>query len=374
MFKKVIVLFAVIATFFSCKEEHSDLADGLYAEIETVKGSIIVKLEYEKTPVTVANFVSLAEGKNNYVNEQFKGKPFYNGLKFHRVLQNFMIQGGDPLGNGSGDTGYKFKDEITDLTHSGPGTLSMANSGPGTNSSQFFITHVETSWLDGKHTVFGHVVGNGMEVVNKIVQDDSIISVKIIRKGEAAKKFDAVKVFNNYFVNEAENQKKQLAEDAEKKRLYKEKYKAAIEEKLATFATAKKTATKTPTGLQYAIIKKGNGKKPQTGAPVSLHFAAFFEDGTILDTSIEEVSKKFGTFDAARAAQNGYAPMPFMMGRKEGLIPGFIEGIENMSFGDTAILFIPSSLAWGEAGAGNGIIPPNSNIIFEVQLLEKENK
>ena len=191
-FKLSILLFSLLS-LLSCKnEQYTDLPDGLYAELETSKGTILLELNYQKAPVTVANFVTLAEGKNTFVKESMKGKPFYDGLKFHRVIPDFMIQGGDPDGNGSGDAGYKFKDEITDLKHDGAGVLSMANSGPGTNSSQFFITHLATPWLDGLHTVFGRVVGNGMETVNKIVQDDYINSVKIIRNGEAAKKFNAV--------------------------------------------------------------------------------------------------------------------------------------------------------------------------------------
>lgn len=371
MKKRVLLLLIVATAFFSCKDKYSQLPDGLYAEIVTSKGDIIVELEYEKTPVTVANFVTLAEGKNTFVNEKFKGKPFYNGLKFHRVLENFMIQGGDPLGNGSGDTGYKFKDEITDLKHDAPGILSMANSGPATNSSQFFITHVETPWLDGKHTIFGHVVENGMETVNKIAQDDTIVSITIIRKGEAAKKFDAVKIFSDYFANEAENLKKQALIDAEEKRIYTEKFKAIIDEKVAYFAKNKAVSTKTSTGLQYIITKKGSGKKPANGSNIEIHYAGFFEDGTLFDSSIEAVAKQFGKYDEMRAAQGGYTPLPFQAGKKHGMIPGFIEGIEQLSYGDKAIIFIPSNLGYGEAGAGGGIIPPNSNLIFEIELLEK---
>ncbi len=371
MKKRLFLLLTLSVALFSCNDKYSELPDGLYAEIATGKGDIIVQLEFEKTPVTVANFVTLAEGKNTFVNEKFKGKPFYNGLKFHRVLANFMIQGGDPLGNGSGDTGYKFKDEITDLKHNGPGTLSMANSGPATNSSQFFITHVETPWLDGKHTVFGHVVENGMETVNKIVQDDAIVSITIIRKGEAAKKFDAVKVFSDYFANESENLKKQALIEAEEKRIYNEKFKAVIEEKIAFHAKNKAASTKTKTGLQYSIVKKGTGKKPANGAQIFIHYAGFFEDGTLFDSSIESVAQQFGKFDEVRSAQGGYNPIAFVAGTKHGMIPGFIEGIEQRYFGDKAILFIPSNLAYGEAGAGGGIIPPNSNLIFEIELLEK---
>ena len=218
----------------SCKDEHSELKDGLYAIIETDKGEIILELEYKKAPITVANFVSLAEGKNTFVNEKFKGKPFFDGLKFHRVIPDFMIQGGDPEGNGSGDTGYKFKDEIVpELQFDKGGILAMANNGPATNSSQFFITHLETPWLNGKHTIFGHVVENGMEVVNKINQDDAIKSIKIVRKGAAAKKFNAVKIFNNFFTNEQENSAKQAKIDAELKSVVDAKYKVVKEEKVA---------------------------------------------------------------------------------------------------------------------------------------------
>jgi len=362
---------AIVALFFSCKEKHANLEDGLYAEIVTGKGTILLALEFEKAPVTVANFVTLAEGKNTFVAEQFKGKPFYNGLKFHRVISNFMIQGGDPLGNGSGDTGYKFKDEITDLTFDKEGLLAMANSGPATNSSQFFITHTATGWLDGKHTIFGHVVENGMETVNKIVQDDAIVSITIIRKGEAAKKFDAVKIFNDYFSNEAENQKKAIALEAENKKMYAEKYKDVIAEKVAFCANKKTVATKSPSGLTYTILKKGNGKKPENGKMVFIYYAGFFEDGTLFDSNVAAVAKKFGKYDPTRDAQKGYSPIPFEAGRKVGMIPGFIEGIEKLNFGDQALIFIPSELAYGAAGAGNGLIPPNTNLIFEIELLEK---
>ncbi len=367
--KRILLVALILATFVSCKDENSNLKDGLYAKIETSKGVIIAQLEYEKTPITVANFVTLAERKNTFVNPDFKGKPFFDKLKFHRVIKEFMIQGGDPLGNGSGDTGYKFKDEITDLRFDKGGLLAMANSGPGTNSSQFFITHVPTPWLDGLHTIFGHVV-EGMDVVNKIEQNDDIVAVTIIRKGEAVKKFDAVKVFSDFFAKESELQKKQAAIDAENKRLYEEKYKAVIDAKVAQMNKLKAGATKTASGLQFQIVKKGIGKKPTMGQNVFIHYAGFLENGELFDTSIASVSKEFGKYDENRANQNGYSPIPFQFGNKQGMIPGFIEGIEKMSFGDKAVLFIPSSLGYGEAGAG-GVIPPNANIIFEVELLEK---
>jgi peptidylprolyl isomerase len=280
-----------------------------------------------------------------------------------------MIQTGDPLGTGSGDTGYKFKDEFSDLRFDKGGVLAMANNGPTTNSSQFFITHLATPWLDGKHTIFGHVVEKGMDVVNKIVQNDYINKVTIIRNGEAAKKFNAVKTFNDYFSVESENQNKKTAIAAENKKNYDAKYKEVREQKIAYFAALKAKAIKTPTGLQYVITSKGGGKKPANGSSVFIHYSGFLEDGELFDASVESTSKTFGKYDENRAAQNGYQPIPFQAGKKDGMIPGFIEGLEKLSFGDKAVLFIPSRLGYGQAGAG-GVIPPNANIIFEIELLE----
>nr|WP_315164610.1 peptidylprolyl isomerase [uncultured Flavobacterium sp.] len=330
--------------------------EGIFATISTNKGDIVLELEYKKTPVTVANFIALAEGKNTFVtNEKLKGKPFFDGLKFHRVIKDFMIQGGDPSGNGSGGPGYAFKDEITDLKHNKPGILSMANSGPTTNGSQFFITHKETPWLDGKHTVFGHVT-EGMNVVNSIAANDVITKVTIVRKGVLAKKFDAPKVFSDYFNNKSEDQKKVAS---------------VITAKKAYLATTKATATTTPSGLAYKITQKGTGVKPANGTTFYFHYAGYFEDGTLFDSSYEDVCKSYGKYDANRAAQNGYQAFPFEAGKKDGMIPGFIEGLENMSFGDKAVVFIPSNLAYGERGAGS-VIPPNTTLVFELEMLEKQ--
>lgn len=356
--------------------------EGIFATIATNKGNITIQLYYQKTPVTVANFISLAEGKNTYVtNEKRKGKPFYDGLKFHRVIKDFMIQGGDPEGNGSGGPGYAFKDEFTDSKFDKAGILAMANSGPATNGSQFFITHKDTPWLTGKHTIFGQVT-QGMEVVNSIVQDDVITKVTISRKGEAAKKFDAVKVFSTYFANKAEDQKKQAAIDAENKkkqdaieaeakRVYLETYSPVIKAKLAYITAEKAKATTTPSGLASSIIKPGSGVKPIDGSTFYFHYAGYFEDGTLFDSSYEAVSKEYGKFDANRAAQNGYKPFPFEAGKKQGMIAGFIEALSTMSYGEKKIIFIPSNLAYGERGAG-GVIPPNANLIFELEMFEKQ--
>ena len=359
----------------------NNLADGMYAQFVTTKGTIVCQLEYQKTPVTVANFVTLVEGKNTFVtDEKLKGNPYYDGLKFHRVIKDFMIQGGDPAGNGSGGCGYSFKDEfVPELKFDKGGVLAMANSGPATNSSQFFITHKETGWLNGKHTIFGHVV-SGMEVVNAIEQDNVMNKVTIIRKGADAKKFDAVKVFSDYYANKGEDMKKQAAVDAEAnakkalvdaeaKKVYDEKYAPVKAAKVKALADVKATSTKTASGLQYKIIKKGAGKKPADGATVYIHYAGYLEDGSLFDSSYEDVVKAYGKFDANRAAQNGYNPFPFQAGKKDGLIPGFLEGLNLMSFDDKAVLFIPSALGYGEHGAG-GVIPPNANIIFELEMFE----
>lgn len=356
--------------------------EGIFATIATNKGDIVLELEYKKAPVTVANFIALAEGKNTFVTEEnLKEKPFFDGLKFHRVIKDFMIQGGDPSGNGSGGPGYAFKDEFTDLKHDKPGILSMANSGPTTNGSQFFITHKATPWLDGKHTVFGHVT-EGMSIVNSIAQNDVITKITIVRKGALAQKFDAPKVFADYFNNKSEDQKKQdlvnaenkakqAAIEAEAKKAYTEKYGPVIAAKKAYFTATKATATTTPSGLTYKITEKGTGVKPTNGTQFYFHYAGYFEDGTLFDSSYETVSKSYGKFDANRAAQNGYQAFPFEAGKKDGMIPGFIEGLENMAFGDKAVVFIPSNLAYGERGAG-GVIPPNTTLVFELEMLEKQ--
>ncbi len=307
--------------------------DGIFAEIETTKGKIVLRLEYKKTPITVANFISLAEGTNPKVSETYKGKKFYDGLKFHRVIKDFMIQGGDPLGNGTGGPGYAFKDEITDLKHDKGGILSMANSGPKTNGSQFFITHKETSWLDGKHTVFGSVV-TGMEVVNAIEQNDVINKITIVRKGNEASKFNATKVFEDYFTNKAAEEAKEAAAKA-----------AANAIALKEFETAKTTSS----GLKYIVLKEGTGAKPVATSNVKVHYTGSLLDGKVFDSSV----------------QRGQ-PIDFGLNQ---VIPGWTEGVQLMTEGSKYKFLIPSKLAYGERGAG-GVIPPNSDLIFEVELIK----
>ena len=367
--------------------------EGIFATMSTNKGDITIQLEYKKAPVTVANFIALAEGTNTFVtDEKLKAKPFYDGLKFHRVIKDFMIQGGDPSGTGASGPGYSFKDEFTDLKHNKPGILSMANSGPATNGSQFFITHKETPWLDGKHTVFGHVT-EGMNVVNSIGQNDVITKITIVRKGALAQKFDAPKVFADYFNNKSEDQKKQdllnaenrkkqeqamaenrakqVALQAEAKKVYLEKYGPAVTAKAAYFVASKATSTTMPSGLVYKIVKNGNGIKPIDGSTIFFHYAGYFEDGTLFDSSYEDVSKEFGKYDATRAAQNGYQAFPFEAGKKTGMIPGFIEALSLMSYGDKVVAFLPANLAYGENGAGD-VIPPNTTLVFELEMFEKQ--
>ena len=251
-------LLILLVVSMSCKTaKYPDLEDGLYADIQTSKGDIVLQLEFEKTPMTVANFVSLAEGSNSYVDEKYKGKPFYDGLKFHRVMKNFMIQGGDPLGTGAGNPGYKFKDEFDpSLKHDAPGILSMANSGKATNGSQFFITHKETSWLNNKHSVFGHVV-KGMDIVNAIVKDDLINKIEIIRNGKDAKKFDAVSTFDTMFGKMEEESKNILAEQ-----------KKMIQSLLDNEEKAKEL----PSGLKIFVSKEGTGAQPKKGQKVKIHY------------------------------------------------------------------------------------------------------
>jgi len=306
--------------------------EGMYAKIKTNKGDIMLELEFEKTPLTVANFVGLAEGKIKN-NKKEVGEPYYDGLKFHRVIADFMIQGGCPDGNGMGGPGYQFPDEIhPDLKHSGPGILSMANAGPGTNGSQFFITHKETPWLDGKHTVFGKVT-EGQDVVDAIAQDDKIIEIDIIRKGENAKKFDSKAIFDK----ELEKLEKQAAEKAKKA-------KEAIE-------ALKKGAKVTSSGLAYKIIKKGTGAKAEAGKTVSVHYTGKLSNGTKFDSSYDRNQ-----------------PIEFELGRGR-VIKGWDEGISLLNVGSKATFIIPPDLAYGARGAG-GVIPPNATLIFDVELVE----
>lgn len=355
--KKIILALLSIVAITSCKNDKaSDLSDGLYAVIETNKGDIIASLDYKNTPITVANFVSLAEGNNPLVEEQYKNKPFYDGLKFHRVVEDFVIQAGDPRGTGSGGPGYAFDNENNPaLKHDKAGILAMANAGLNTNGSQFYITLSPQPTLDGGYTVFGEVV-KGLEILPQIKRDDIIKTVKIIRKGKEADLFNA----SNYF-KEAMNkqQKDKDSQNADLQRVVAENQKKLTE--------AKAKAIYTKNGIGIYILEKGTNEKPKAGDQIKIDYAGFFEDGRLFDTGIEEIAIKFNALDQQRKAYGQYQPIPFTFGDKEGLIPGFIEGFENMNYGDRALIFIPSKFAYGERGAGE-VIPPNTNLVFELIL------
>ncbi|SEC90876.1 FKBP-type peptidyl-prolyl cis-trans isomerase [Tenacibaculum sp. MAR_2009_124] len=304
--------------------------NGIYAKFTTPKGAILVNLEYEKTPGTVGNFVALAEG-NLENSAKPQGTPYYNGLKFHRVIPDFMVQGGCPLGTGTGNPGYKFDDEIhPELKHDAPGKLSMANAGPGTNGSQFFITHVATPWLDGKHTVFGSVI-EGQDVVDAIAQDDDM-QLEIVRVGDDAQNFNAVEAFRTF---EGAREKREAEE--------KERQGKLLDEVAAGY-------DETPSGLRYKILQKGDGQTPSKGSTVSVHYKGQLIDGTVFDSSYKRKQ-----------------PIEFAIGVGQ-VIPGWDEGIQLLHVGDKARLVIPSNLGYGPNGAG-GVIPPDATLIFDVELV-----
>lgn len=318
------------------KEFLAKQEDGIYAKFETSKGDIYVALEYKKTPMTVANFVGLAEGK---IKNKAKadGVAYYDGLKFHRVIPNFMIQGGCPQGTGTGDPGYKFADEFdSSLKHSGPGILSMANSGPASNGSQFFITHVKTDWLDGKHTVFGHVV-EGQDVVDKIAGNDTLNKLVILKKGAEAEAFDAAIVFESEKGNAG-------AKAAARAKADDEALAIANAEALKRFENAKTTAS----GLKYIIEQEGSGDFPKATDQVSVYYRGTFTNGKEFD----------GNF--------GQKPISFGLNQ---VIPGWTEGLQLMKPNGKAVFYIPYKLAYGADGY-SGVIPPKSDLIFEVELLK----
>ena len=305
---------------------------GLYAKVKTSKGDVLINLEFEKAPGTVGNFVALAEG-NLENTAKSQGEKYYDGLKFHRVIPDFMVQGGCPQGTGTGNPGYSFEDEFhPDLKHDKPGVLSMANSGPATNGSQFFITHVPTPWLDNKHTVFGNVI-EGKDIVDAIAQDDVIESIEIIRKGEAAEAFNAIEAFRTFEGAREQN----IADD-----------KAKIDAELDKIAAG---FNKTDSGLRYQIIQNGNGKKAEKGNNISVHYKGQLVDGTVFDSSYQRKE-----------------PIDFQVGIGQ-VIKGWDEGLQLLKVGDKARLVIPSHLAYGSQGAG-GVIPPNATLIFDVELMD----
>lgn len=373
MKKLLVLLILATTTLTSCKSKYPNLENGLYAEFVTNKGTFVTKF-YEDTPLTVANFIELAQGTHPLVDSAYKGKPFYNGLGFHRIIKDFMIQGGDPLGNGSGNPGYKFPDEIVDsLKHSKKGILSMANSGPATNGSQFFITLKETPWLDGKHTVFGEIV-IGQEIV------DSIGSVATSKPGD--KPVEPVIIQEVNIINKGVTAPSFSAEMEKMEAIKKEKEEALMkvaENTLKELDVFKKQAETLPSGLQIYWNQRGKKPKPAEGSMIKMSYNGYFEDGRLLDTSSEEIAKKYDMWDHRRSSANQYGPTLAQYSKDAQLIAGFKEGLLMMSQGDKATLFIPSHLAYGAQGlrdprSGQEIVPPDMGLIFELELVEVVEK
>jgi cyclophilin family peptidyl-prolyl cis-trans isomerase len=328
--------FAISSSYLNAEAAKAKLENGLYVVFNTTKGEIVLKLFYKKVPLTVTNFVGLAEGTKD--SNKPKGTHFYDGLKFHRVIKDFMIQGGDPTGTGRGGPGYKFSDEFdASLTHDGPGILSMANSGPHTNGSQFFITHKATPWLNNKHTVFGKVT-SGQDVVNKIETNDIMNTVKILRIGKDAEKFktDQKSLEKLESSINGKVEKEQKEETANQASLIKEKWPNAI---------------KTASGLMYVITKEGEGSTPKKGQKIKAHYT-----GTLLN------GKKF---DSSRDRGKPFE-FPVGMGR---VIRGWDEGFLAMKKGEKRILIIPHTLAYGDRGRPP-TIPPKATLVFDVELID----
>lgn len=351
----ITLLFSFLTTY---GQKRKGLEKGIYAEIVTNKGAIFLQLEVEKAPLTVANFVGLAEGKLNVLDSIKHKKPFYDGIVFHRVINDFMIQAGDPKGNGSGGPGYRFYDETDNgIPHDQPGILSMANAGPNTNGSQFFITHVPTPHLNGKHTVFGKVL-DGQDIVDDIAQGDTIETINIIKKGLRYKWFyNPSKVFKKEYEkrkNIVRLRKEQISklEAQNKVRLIEAKAKTKEEYESYFFDLIKQDypdAKQTETGLVYLTQKEGKGDVPEKGTPMSVDYIGSFVFGEKFDSSV----------DRGKPLEFNYQEASF--------IPGFNEGLGMAKEGSKIMLFIPYYLAYGASGRGSAI-PPYSDLIFELDI------
>ena len=378
--KKIIaplLLAVLVLVSFTQKNKYPDLEDGIYAEIVTNKGTMVAELFYEDAPMTVANFVALAEGNHPLMGKEYKKKPFYNGLIFHRVIENFMIQGGDKTGTGSGDIGYKFPQEVReDLKHDAPGVLSMANAGPNTNGSQFFIMHKATTSLDMKYNVFGKVIKN-VEVVEAIatvernrsdrpLEDVFMNEINIIRVGRTARKWKADKVFKAAM----ENYEKKEEVEAKKMAALKANAVKAREEKAVEFASFQPKSLTLTSGVQFYVRKSGTGEKPVLNAPIEVDYSGFFPDGRLFDSSSYDVSLKFDNHKPNRN-ELSYKPLSLNYNTSMQLIPGFKEAILTMGYGDEFVVFIPPSQGYGSRGAG-GSIPPNADLVFEIKILPKK--
>ena len=316
--------------------------EGVFAVLTTEKGQIVLELFFKETPMTVANFVGLAEGTLDAA----KGKPFYDGLTFHRVIADFMIQGGDPQGNGTGGPGYKFADEFVDgFIFDKPGKLAMANSGTNTNGSQFFITHVPTDWLNYKHTIFGQVV-TGQDVVDSVAQGDHIISLQIIRQGKEAEKFTVDQKSFDKLKSEGEKKAAKFAEEQAAREAKK------AEQQLKELV---KGYEKSKEGIYYKIEEQGSGEKVGKGVLVTVGYMGYLVDGTLFDAS-----KEFHP--------QGHDPLGFKTGAGQ-MIPGFDYMVQDMKKGEVRKIVIPPALAYGEQGYP-GVIPGNAYICFDIKLVD----
>jgi len=390
----IYILTALVSS--SCQEQYPDLDDGLYAEFVTSKGTMVAELYYEQVPVTVANFVALAEGNHPMVEEQYKNKPYFDGIIFHRVINNFMIQSGDPTGTGRGTPGYRFVADFSkELKHDKPGVLSMANAGGiNTNGSQFFITEApypRGDFYDAQgflkpcdqpgvscHSVFGQLV-LGLEVQDSIsnvevvdprarnhkpVEDVFLQKLTIIRKGKAAITFDAPKVFEEQmplvegYFNDMRAQAKLEAEEMARE---------AKKEWLAKNEAMEGRRIDSPTGMAMIFLEEGNGEQPNSSQSVDIDCAGYFEDGTLFWTTWKEVAEKNNMYDERQDQANGYAPFSMPYNETATLVSGFREAMLNMKVGDKARVFIPYYLGYGERG-NPPVIPPNANLVFDIQL------
>ena len=364
--KKLAFLFLSLSlAFASCQNKYPDLEKGVYAEFVTNKGTFVAKLYDEQTPLTVSNFIALAEGSQDMVDSIYKGKPFYDGLVFHRIIKDFMIQGGDPKGDGTGSPGYRFPDEFVDsLKFEKKGLLAMANSGPATNGSQFFVTLKETPWLNGRHTIFGEVV-IGQEIV------DSLGTVPTTKPGD--KPIDTVILQKVSIMNTANSKIasfKAAMEELESAKKEKLERKAKIGLEVATALNELKgKAESLPSGVQMYFTEQGNGPKPPEGSKILMNYAGYLANGILFDSNIREKEEKFDMINPEKEAKGGYDPAPSEYGPNARLIPGFREALLTMKVGDKATVFIPAQLAWGPTGAGD-LIPPNSDVIFELELVD----
>lgn len=376
--KKILLLLSTVVVFASCNNQHNDLGDGLFAEFDTNMGTMIVKLSYEKTPITVANFVALAEGNHPDVDSIYLGKPFYNGLIFHRVMDNFMIQGGDPEGTGRGGPGYSFPDEFDpSLMHDKAGILSMANSGPATNGSQFFITETPTPHLNNKHTVFGEVV-LGLEIQDSIsnvqtgvadrpISDVIIKKLNIIRNGNDANNFDAVNIWNVELTKLVEKNKL-LEEEKRKNRLENQiKGKEKAKSFITTLENYKAKSKSSKSGLKTLYLEKGNGIKPNEGDNVLLYYELYDTEANLIDSNSKEIEESYGRYSSDKEVKGRYSPMPMTLSPDAQMITGFKEAVGMMRVGDKIFAYLPWNLGYG--AQGGGIIKPKQDLIFIITMV-----